>query len=234
MDGTKPRPNPYSLETIDCGTPRYMDPCSSHSTFATWINSDYQPPAVPIDCQMQQTISWARDPTVAGGDRVIAQNRDWLAARFPSIYEAPSGWATWPSATTATKLWADHLTYTEKSSKRWHKAIICKIWETIREHWRRTCTLTVESIERENDTEEWVEANRQITQGRRRHKNAQVALDRLIARREHSLDIRNTLWHQERERLKQRLAHRVFEEEGAEQANMPVLEEEEEAQDNTT
>ncbi|CAK5202332.1 unnamed protein product [Aphanomyces euteiches] len=73
-----------------------------------WLHSYPGPQAPPLPALWLSQIHWS--PTLINpSDQYATSTRDFLRENFPTIYNAPLGRQTFPTATLQTALWAKAL-----------------------------------------------------------------------------------------------------------------------------
>ncbi|KAH9107661.1 hypothetical protein LEN26_013517 [Aphanomyces euteiches] len=138
------------------------------------------PQAPPLPAQWLTQIHWSPHP-VPSGDVYAKQTRDFLLEQFPTIYNAPLGWKTFPTATVQTALWARAIC--PKRPAQSHQQWFHLIWSTLRSHWRASCERTIAAIKQQGDAMAMSSANRAIRAKRRAHDALPVGHDTRLAKR---------------------------------------------------
>ncbi|ETV65019.1 hypothetical protein H257_18192 [Aphanomyces astaci] len=129
-------------------------------------------------------------------DQYALDTRAFLTTQFPAIYQATSGWKTFPTMTHTTRAWAAALTHLH--SPRFHTNWFKAHWAALRLHWQSTCTTNVDHIRTAGELPLLTEVNNNIRLKRRHHDAAPMGHDRRIRARRAHLAAKTLQWHTRR------------------------------------
>ncbi|CAK4806579.1 unnamed protein product [Aphanomyces euteiches] len=126
-----------------------------------WLHSYPGPQAPPLPALWLSQIHWSPSP-INPSDPYATRTRELLRDNFPTIYNAPLGWQTFPTATLQTALWAKALSPMH-FQRQWFRTT----WSTLRAHCLTTCARTISEIQQHGEQAALHTANRMIREKRK-------------------------------------------------------------------
>ncbi|KAH9103199.1 hypothetical protein LEN26_015347 [Aphanomyces euteiches] len=160
-----------------------------------WLHSYPGPQAPPLPALWLSQIHWS--PTLINpSDPYATSTRDFLRENFPTIYNAPLGWQTFPTATLQTALWAKALSPMRPA--QFHRQWFRTTWSTLRAHWLTTCAHTISMIQQHGEQAALLAANRMIRAKRKAHDQRPVGHEARMTKRQSTVTRTATLWHNHR------------------------------------
>ncbi|KAH9197596.1 hypothetical protein AeNC1_000468 [Aphanomyces euteiches] len=157
-----------------------------------WMHSHPGPQAPPLPAHW---IHWSSSRTNTS-DPYAIRTREFLQEQFPTIYNAPQGWQTFPTATLQTALWSKALSPMRPA--QFHRQWFQTTWSTLRTHWLTTCARTISTIEHQGDQAAMLLANRTIRAKREAHDELPVGHEARLAKRKTTVTRTANLWHNHR------------------------------------